>query len=91
MSKQFKLEFKDSKIIGGYDGNSDGQNSASLEINLSEVYGELAAKGEAQVDVKKVSVKREGGKLLLLVDTDQDKEPVLKIELDFIEGFEEAF
>lgn len=90
MKKKFNVKFQDNKILGGFDGNQDGENSVSLEVLLGEAYQELFDKGEAVVEVKKLRVKRDGAKVALLVDTDQDGEHVLKLEADLIEAVEEA-
>ena len=89
--KKFGLDFKDGVIEGFYDGNADGDKSVKLNINIKEVYGELFSKGEAKVDVKSFSIKKEGAKIILVLDTDKDDQPVLELELDFIEGLQEAF
>lgn len=77
-------------VVGSYDGNSDGQDSASVKLALGEAYQELLDKGEAKIEVKSLSLKREGGKIVASLDTDKDGEPVLEIMLDLIEGLEEA-
>ena len=87
---KFNLEIKDSKVIGSYDGNADGEKSASISLDLKEILGEVLSKGEAKLDVKSLSVKMELTKLKIQFDSDKDGEPVGEIVLDFAEAFDEA-
>ena len=86
---KFSMKLDGTTVVGSYDGNSDGQASVALKLDLKEVYGELLDKGEANVSGV-VSVVREGGKLVVSIDSDKDGEAMLKLELDLIEGLEEA-
>lgn len=87
---KFNVDFKDGKVSAGYDGNSDGEQSVTVALNLKEIYGELMDKGEAQVDIKKLSLKREGTRIIGTLDTDQDGEPVGELRIDLGEALEEA-
>ena len=77
-------------IVGGYDGNSDGENSVSIKANLTEIYQELLAKGEAKLGVKQLSFKMSGSKIVIVADSDKDGEAVLTFEVDLLEGLQEA-
>lgn len=87
--EKFKVKLEGTSVIAGYDGNSDGQNSASLKLHLKEVYEELMDKGEATVK-STITFKRSGGKISAVIDSDKDGESVAEIELDILEGLEEA-
>ncbi len=90
MTKKFNLKMEGTNVVGSYDGNSDGEPSASVKLALGEAYQELLDKGEAKIEVKSLSLKRVGGKIVASIDTDKDGEPVLEVMLDLIEGLEEA-
>ncbi len=87
---KFKFQFKGTSAEVAYDGNSDGEDSLALKLQLGEVYQELMAKGEAKVDAV-VSFKRNGGKIQISVDTDKDGEAALTLDADILEGIEESF
>ena len=74
----------------GLDANQDGQNSITLKINSKEGLEELFAKGEAKIEVKTLSLKLEGTKIVGTLDTDKDGECVATLEADLLEGYEEA-
>lgn len=88
--KKFPVTFEDSKLVAGYDGNEDGQNSVSLKLNLKEGLSELISKGVAKIDVKTLTLKKDGSKISLYVDTDKDGEAILEGELDVGEALDEA-
>lgn len=90
MQPKFNVKMADSKVVAGYDGNSDGENSISIKLNLGEAFQELMQKGEAKIEVKSLSIKREGSKMIAVLDTDKDGEAVLECELDALEALDEA-
>lgn len=87
---KFSMDFEGTKVVAGYDGNADGEKSASINLDLKEVYEELMNKGEAELSVKAIKFKREGTKVLAVVDTDGDDQGVLNLTLDLGEAMEEA-
>lgn len=95
MSK-VNYEMKDNKLEFGFDGNEDGENSITLKVNISESIQEAIAKakkGEEStvvIDAKKVEMKFGVGGLSLSVDTDQDGEKSVELDVSLMEGFEEA-
>ena len=90
MSKKFNVNFEGTKVVAGYDGNSDGENSVSIKLDLGEAFGEVVKKGEAKLEVKAISFKREGAKLKVVIDSDKDGEAVLELEIDSLEALDEA-
>lgn len=86
---KFKVKLEGTSVVASYDGNSDGENSASLKLHLKEVYEELMDKGEATIK-STVTFKRSGGKINVSIDSDKDGEAVAEIMLDLLEGLEEA-
>jgi len=89
MSK-VNVKVLDGSVNIGFDGNQDGQNSIGLKLNLKEGLEELFAKGEVKVEVKLLTLKIEGTKILASIDSDKDGEPVATIEADLLEGYEEV-
>lgn len=89
-NKKLKVSFKEKSLGVAFDGDQDGEASVKLDAHLEEVYQELLDRGEAKIDVKTLSVKMDGGKITLQLDTDRDGEPVLSLMLDGAEGLSEA-
>lgn len=88
MPKTFNLNFQETKIVAGFDGDKDGKNSVETKLDLKEVYQELLDKGEAKVSAI-ISYKMIDNKVVASVDTDKDGEPSLEITVDMAEGFKE--
>ena len=90
------VKIEEGKIIVGLDVNEDGENSLTLKVNINETISEAlhkAKKGEeTTIDLtgKKVELKFGIGGMKLVVDTDQDGEPSIELDLSLMEAFEEA-
>lgn len=87
---KFKVQFNGAKLEGSYDGNADGEPSVALNIHLAEILDELNSKGEVEVEVKKLRLKKEGAKLTVELDPNQDGDAVLDIMVDGAEVLDEA-
>lgn len=87
-----KVNYKvqDNSLQVGLDANEDGQNSLTLKININEAIAEAFKKGAAVDGVKSASIKFEGSKLVLIVDSDKDSEQLLSLEADLFEAIEET-
>ena len=90
------IKFEDGKIVAGIDSNEDGQNSITFKLSVGEAVQEgLAAlkKGEEKsvaLEVKKVKLLFIDGKIKITVDTDQDGDALLEVEVDLAESFDEV-
>lgn len=89
--EKFKVGFTGSALEGSYDGNSDGEASVSLKLNLGEALDEIQKKGEAEVSVEKLRFVKEGSKLKVELDPNQDGEAVMTLDIDLAEAMDEAF
>lgn len=89
MSK-VKSEFVDGKFNLGVDLNEDGENSLNMKLNLNEAMQEAIKRGEAIEGAKLVDFKFELTKMVLILDTDKDGEPLLELVVDLPEVFDEV-
>lgn len=87
---KFKLGFNGANLEGSYDGNSDGENSVSIKVNLMEVMDELKNKGTAEIEAKAIRISLDGAKVKLEVDSNKDGEAVLLLEADLAEAMDEV-
>ena len=82
---------KDGKLGLAYDGNADGENSVTLDIELDEAISEVLKKGEAVEGETVVKFKIdpiEG--LTLQIDADKDGEPSVNLKVDIMEAVQES-
>lgn len=90
------VKYKDGKLVAGLDTNEDGENLLTLKLNVNEAIQEALdklSKGEESkvaLDVKKVELEFGVGGMKLKVDTDQDGEHVLEVDLSFSEAIDEV-
>lgn len=89
MSK-IKYDIQENNLVIGLDANEDGQNSLEVKLSLSEAIQEAFKKGVAVEGVKSATVKFEGTKLIVVVDSDKDGEALLTLSADLFEGLEET-
>lgn len=89
MSK-FLVGMEGSALKFGLDLDQDGQASIGGKLHLSEGIQELMQKGGAIEGAKVVEFKFEGTKAIVKLDTDRDGEPLLELELDLMESFDEV-
>lgn len=90
------VDFKDGAFVAGIDTDKDGKDSVGVKLNLQEAFQEgMSALGkgeekEVEVEVKKLRLKFKDGKVKAVVDTDQDGESLLDVEVDMAESFDEV-
>lgn len=85
-----KMNFVDNKFKAEVDTDQDNVNSIALEINLPEAYEEAFKRGDVIEGTKYVTVKMEGTKLSIDIDSDRDGEKVASIVIDAFEAFDEG-
>ena len=91
-AKKFDVEFKDNQLCLGLDTNQDGEKLLNAKISLSEAIQEaLQRKESVKVEgAKIVEFEFKLTKLVLKVDTDQDDEDLLELEIDLAEALDEV-
>lgn len=87
---KLSVKVEDGQLKFGVDANEDGQNSLTVKLHLSEMVQEMISRGGAVDGAKVVDFKFSGTKLTLKIDTDRDGEPLLELELDLAESFDEV-
>lgn len=92
MAEKFGVSFEDNKLNLSLDPNADGQNVLIAKIHLSEAVQEALQRDESiQIDgAKVVDFAFQGAKLMLKLDTDQDGQGVLELEIDLMEALNEV-
>lgn len=89
MSKA-SCKLKNGKVVIGIDVNEDGENSILISLPMNEAISEAISRGKAIEGVKVTSLQFKGTSLLLVLDTDQDGEPMLEMTIDLGEVFDEV-
>jgi len=89
-NKAFDFGVKDGKLEFGIDPNRDGQNVISGKLHLGEALSEAFSRGEKVPGARIVDVKFELTRLVVKLDTDKDGEPLLELEIDLAEAFDEV-
>lgn len=95
MSKA-SVKFVGGSLVVGLDTNEDGQNVMDLKINMQETLEEAFAaikkgeKKEVELDVKKVVLKFGAEGMTLTVDTDQDGENSIELNVSLMEAVDEV-
>ena len=95
MSKA-SVKFENGSLVAGLDTNEDGQNVMDLKINMQETLEEAFAalkKGEesvVEIDVKKVELKFGAEGMSLTIDTDQDGENSIELDVSLMEAIDEG-
>lgn len=89
-NKKMDIEFKDGVVKFGLDMNQDGEKSIEGELYLSEALQEAINRGEPIEGAKVVSMKFEGMKMVLVIDTDRDGQPLFKIKMNLPEVIDEG-
>lgn len=87
--KDFQQEFKEEKWIGKVDSDNDGVASVSVELNMNEAVQEAVSRGIKKEDVKIVDFVFTGLEMKLVIDTDQDGEKLIEININSLEAFDE--
>lgn len=92
MSKVFDVKVEGGNIKATLDPNKDGQSVLDLDLSLSEGLQEsIQRKESVKIEgAKVVDVEFNYTKLSLVLDTDQDGEKLLKLNLDLTELLDEA-
>ena len=88
--KDFVQEFKDSKWVGQVDSDNDGVPALKATVYLNEAIQELLKRGVKKEDVKIVDFEFSGLSLKLKLDTDQDGEELMELEVNLPESFDEG-
>ncbi len=88
--EKFKIGFNGANLEGSYDGNSDGENSVSIKVNMMEVLDELKNKGQAEVADAKVRFVQEGASIKILIDNNKDGEEFFTLEVNLAEVVDEV-
>jgi len=84
-----EMGMKNGVFILSLDADSDGQPSVRMKLNSKESLSEAFKRQEPILGAKVVSLKFTGTRLKLVLDTDKDGEPMLELEVDLIEMFQE--
>lgn len=89
-SDKIKVNFEDSKFNVSYDGNSDGENSVKISLNLKETLDELRNKAQDGSVGEPLSVSMDGSKVIIKGDLNKDGESFIDIEIDLFEALDES-
>ena len=84
-----KFDIADDTMNLDIDSNNDGEKVVRLSLNISEAIKEAVSRGKAVEGVKLAAFEFQGSKLVILLDTDKDGTPLMALDIDLMEAFDE--